>query len=171
MRTEPDVAIEHVHHPKHGPVSRLSRRGWSVDITDTGAVVVPVQTTSGKTTADLRYLLSAAYAMAEAPLQGAYEPVTASTVEHVIAALRAGYAAALASTRPTQIDVYQCAAAGWDRTGQNAPYRLVIDALRAALPPKTTLVDHPSDAVPDLFRRAIELRSRPPAAHPRGSVA
>lgn len=171
MRSEPDIAIEHVHHPKHGPVRRLSRRGWLVDITDIGAVLVPVQATSGKTTADLRQLLAAAYAMADAPLQGAYEPVTAGTVEDVIAALRAGHAAARASSRPTQIDIYQCAAAGWDRSGQRAPYRLVIDALRAALPPQTTLVDHPPAAAPDLFRRAIELRSRPPAAHPRGSVA
>lgn len=171
MRSDPDVEIEYIHHAKHGPVSRLRRRGWSVDITATGAVLVPIQATSGKSIVDLDRLLAAAYAMTEVPLHRAYDPVTSDTVEHVVAALQAGRTVALASARPAQLDVYECAAAGWERTGKQAPYRLVIDALRAALPANTTLVDHPPAAVPDLFRRAIELRSPSQRAQPRGSVA
>lgn len=171
MQSDPDVDIEYIHHAKHGPVSRLRRRGWSVDITADGAVLVPIQATSGKSIVDLERLLAAAYATTEVPLQRAYEPVTSSTVEHVLAALRAGRTVARASARPSQLDVYECAAAGWERTGRQAPYRLVIEALRAALPANTTLVDHPPTAVPDLFRRAIEIRSRSQSAHPRGSVA
>lgn len=166
-----ELGVDHVQLTA-GPATRLSWRGWLVDVYPSGAITVPEQTAADKAITDLNTLLVTAYARTGTPIHHGYSADPAQWAAHsattdrsqirgdAIAALRAGRGIAQQLWSPRKFSVYACAEHGWRQTEMRAPYAVIMAALRAALPPHMTLGyynDHaPSRrAIPDLFAAAI----------------
>jgi hypothetical protein len=188
LTNTPDVAaeigLEYVHHIKRGLLTRLTWRGWAVDI-DGPNVTVPPQNSAGKTTADLATLLGAAYRMIGTPIARGRGPLTrprtslpAPMIEEIVAVLRSARAIADTHWHWRSVDVYQCLRAAWE-ADESLPHELLVATLRAALPANTTLADYTHRAsaatIRTLFDAAIRIwRQAPPSAgtgSPRTSVA
>lgn len=166
----PTIGIEHVHHPKHGQIRRLTFNGWLVDVDGTNATV-PEQHSAGKTVADLATLLGAAYKMMNTPITRSAdaEPrlravLPAPIVGELIRVLRAAQAIADERWHRSTFDIYQCTRLAWQNAGMMLPHTLLITSLRAALPPATTLADYNHAAtartIHALFDDAISIWRR-----------
>ena len=139
---------EHTQHPTRGPATRLSWRGWQVDLGER-AVWVPVQHSTGKNIDDLGALLDAAHRILDIPVAGrpAHQRALRSGLPVPVAAelLRALCIAQRLADRHwnrTTFDLYACTGRAWQEAGMRIPYALVLTTLRAALPqPGTSLAD------------------------------
>lgn len=171
------VVIEHIADaPKGQPVTRLQFGGWVVTIDAAGAVRVPHQSLEGKTIEDLDFCLQSGYAL----LQDRELPVVEPRLKPLpalpdVAAKRtsAVLCSALISAQRQRHwrfhDFYACLSQAWladelksaDPNRLTVSYRLLVRALRAALPYPTTLTEYgrtrSPDAVFELYRSAITL--------------
>jgi hypothetical protein len=89
-----EIGHEYVRHIKRGLLTRLTWRGWAVDI-DGANVTVPLQDSAGQTTADLATLLGAAYRTIGTPIARGRGPLTrrrtilpAPMIGEIVAVLR-----------------------------------------------------------------------------------
>ncbi|OBJ10874.1 hypothetical protein [Mycobacterium sp. 1465703.0] len=160
-----NITVEHAEDLKRGHVTTVSSGGWCVTISGPN-VTVPGQDSAGKSIEDLAALLQAAYRMAATPINsgiGLLARVRTSLSEplmaDLVAVLRAAQRLAAQQWNRASRDVYRCLALAWRNTGMAVPYTLLVAALRAGLPPSTTLCDFNSDAnlhsVHALFEIAI----------------
>lgn len=173
------LAIEHIANaPKGQPVTRLEFGGWVVTIDADGAVRVPYQDIEGKTIDDLDFCLRSGYAV----LQGRDLPVSGCTsrsqlpepsspgAKRAVAVLRAARACAQRQRHWGFHDFYACLSYAWEHDEQTedpfrftVSYRLLVRAVRMALPYPTTLTEYGRDRrredVVELYSTAIALMS------------
>ncbi|GFG83161.1 MULTISPECIES: hypothetical protein [Mycobacterium] len=135
--------------------------GWTVHIAGALVTVAP-QDLSGKSIQDLRFCLEAAYDVAGIRVDAVAPQWSPHISEAVISALLGGRREAHRHWRRRSYGIYQCISAAWGQSGMDVPYTLLIRALRAALPPGTTLTGFNDDAtdcaqVVALFSHAVSI--------------
>lgn len=164
------VDIErHVGTPDAKPVTTLQFGGWITTIDAHGAVRVPYQGTDGKTIEDLAFCLRCGYALlrgaedlptAVSPLTSTPPAVSPAAAQRIADVLRSARALAQRHHGGSH-DVYIGLSNAWQSDEMRVPYRLLIKAVRAALPYPTTLTDYclasSREALIDLYSSAIEL--------------
>jgi hypothetical protein len=174
-----EIGLEYVHHVKRGLLTRLTWRGWAVDI-DCPNVTVPLQDSAGKATADLTTLLGAAYTMIGTPIARGRGPLTrrrttlpAPMIVQIVAVLSAAQAIADTHWHWRSFDVYQCLSAAWEGAEASLPHELLVATPRAALPANTTLTDYNHHAssvtIHTLFDDAIRIWRHAPHSAAAGS--
>jgi hypothetical protein len=175
-----EIGLEYVRHIKRGLLTRLTWRGWAVDI-DGANVTVPLQDSAGQTTADLATLLGAAYRTIGTPIARGRGPLTrrrtilpAPMIGEIVAVLRSAQSIADTHWHWQSFDVYQCLGAAWAEGEALLPHELLVATLRAALPANTTLADynyHASSAtIHRLFDDAIRIWRQAPHSAATGST-
>lgn len=164
------LAVEHTDHPKRGQITRLTWRGWQVNL-DGLTVCVPQQASPGNNIDDLATLLHAAYRMLNIPVvrrrsaqailrTGLPAPLAVATAQ----TLRAAQHVADKRWNRISFDVYACTKQAWLDAGMQVPYAVLVSTLRAALPqPGSSLTEHnhtaTAAAIHALYDRAIGLCS------------
>lgn len=152
--------------------TRVRWGGWTVHIQDT-AVLVPQQSSVGKTIGDLATCLRAAYALVfvGGPTSGPTTGLRGIPREAGLAAAVAEVitTAAELADRPAfqhhHCDVHTCLRKAWEDTDMRAPFATVLATVRAALPAGTTLADFNGEAkdasaTVDLLKRAAAMLAR-----------
>lgn len=174
-----DIDVQHVEHPKRGQVTRLTWRGWQVDM-DALSVTVPPQQTTARTD-DLDTLLRAAYRMLDIAVVRPRRPLTALRVAlpeplaaDLVAVLRAAQRIVDRRWDRRSTDVYAATSQAWQDAGMTVPHALLVATLRAALPPAaTSLADYEhaagAQALHTLYDHAIGLWCTDHADHARRS--
>jgi hypothetical protein len=170
------IKVNHAHHPKHGQITRLSWRGWQVDL-DGLSVCVPLQDSTGTSIDDLATLLCAAYRMLRIPvvrrpsaLAVLRRGLPTTLAAEVAQILRAAQAVADKHWDRRPFDIYACTKQSWQDAGMSVPYAALVTTLRAALPqPGSSLAEHnhtaTAAAIHTLYDHAISLcRAGRPAA-------
>ena len=165
-RTGIDVA--HLPHTRGGELTRLSWRGWHVELHGQ-RVTVPTQPINGKNSDDLDLLLGAGYRMLHiataprlSPLAHLRGRLPENMVAQIVAVLRCARRLAEIDCRREAFDVYDCTSRAWQDAGMSIPYALLLRSLRAALPPGMgALADYDrrasATAVHALYSSAIDL--------------
>jgi hypothetical protein len=155
------IAVATVHHPKRGQVTRLNWRGWQVDL-DGLSVSVPAQHSAEAQLDDLAGLLNAAYRMlgiAVLPRTQSLFGLRATLPEvlsaDVVTILRAAQRIAEQSWNRRSFDVYACTSQAWQDAGAPVPYTLLLDTLRAALPPDRASLTEYNDTSGDLAMQTL----------------
>lgn len=163
--------------PTHGAqITRLTFRGWIVDV-DRGEVTIPRQRVSaGKAIADLAVCVQAAHTLARKHQQRAPSAETVATPssrpesaqQRLAAVLRAARDIAEQQWRPVSNDVYACTRQAWEDADMNVPYAALLRALRAVLPAGTNLMEFNDEATGSaicaLYDRAITRLLTPQAS-------
>jgi hypothetical protein len=153
------------------PQTRCGGAGWTV-IISREAVTVPIQSVIGKTSDGLRDCLAAAYDFAGIELTARVPGVATVSLSAVARTLSLGGHVAKRRWRRKGYDIYSCTGAAWRANGMVVPYVSLVEALRVALPPATTLIEYNdratgSEQIHRLYTRAIgklAVRSRPTVA-------
>lgn len=165
MTSLTQLTVEHAEDLRRGRITVVSLGGWSVKIAGPN-VTVPVQDSARKSTDDLAALLQAAYQVAGTPINngiGSWARVRDALPERLvadlIAVLRAAQRTADAQWNRASCDVYRCLGLAWRDADMRVPHTLLVAAMRAGLPPATTVCDFNSTAnlhtVHALFDAAI----------------
>jgi hypothetical protein len=152
MTSAINLTVEHIQDLKRARITAVSSGGWLVKICGPN-VTVPEQDSAGKSIDDLAALLQAAYRTAGTPINcgiGSLGRVRASLpetlVSDLVAVLRSAQRIADEQWNRASRDVYRCLELAWRNTAMHVPHTLLIAAVRAALPPATTLCDFNSNA-------------------------
>lgn len=145
-------------------ITRLSWRGWIVDIVDDIAVQVPLQPTEGKSTSDLAACLRSAYARVpdcdrdSGPNTGSRRVRQAGPLADGVAAV---IAAAIAVTEAagrrsgqSVCDVYTYLRQAWVDLDRQTPFCAVLAAVRDVLA-QSTLADFSASASPEQARQLL----------------
>jgi hypothetical protein len=160
------VVVAHVPSVKGGELTRLSWRGWHIDL-DGQRVTVPAQLIADKSMEDLDLLLGAGYRMLNiataprlSPLPQLRDRLPDVMVAQIVAILRSAQRIADIDCRRRAFDIYNCTRRAWQDAGMSVPYALLLRSLRAALPPGVgTLAAYDrwarATAVHDLYTAAI----------------
>ena len=163
-----DIGVTHLTHPRGGNFTRLSWRGWHVDL-DGQRVTVPTQISAGKSIEDLDALLRTGYRMLNIPIghRARVDSLMAgrlpdALVEKIIEILWSAQHRAASHCGPAPFDVYQCTRRAWEDADMAVPYALLLSSLRAVLPPAAgSLADYTDTAGPAatsaLYGRAIDM--------------
>lgn len=143
--------------------------GWNVSIDAHGAVRVPYQDTTGKTIEDLAFCLRCGYALlrgaedlptAVSPLTSTPPAASPPVAQRIADVLRSARALAQRHQGGSH-DVYIGLSKAWQSDEMSVPYRLLVKAVRAALPYPTTLTDYclasSRETLLDLYSAAIGL--------------
>lgn len=162
------LTVTHLPGTKGEDLTRLSWRGWHVDL-DGQRVTVPTQPIAGKNTADLDLLLGTGYRMLgietaprNSPLPRVRDRLPDNAITHIVETLQSAQRIADAACRRGAFDVYDCTSQAWQDAGMSVPYAWLIRSLRAALPPAVgTLAAYDcrtsAAAVRDLYTAAIDI--------------
>lgn len=172
------VAIEHVADAAKGqPVTRLEFGGWLVTIDTHGAVRVPYQGIEGKTIDDLDFCLRSGYAVLHGrdlpvsvrPPRSELPAPSSAAAKRAVTVLSAAQECAQRQRHWGFHDFYACLSYAWQADEQQTEdpfrftvsYRLLIRALRMALPYPTTLTEYGRNRrredVLELYGAAIAL--------------
>lgn len=162
------IEVDRTEHPKRGQITRLSWRGWQVDL-DELSVSVPQQDSAGKSIDDLATLLCTAYRMLDIPVvrrpsaqtvlsRGLPAPLAGPVAQN----LRAAQEVADKHWDRRSFDIYACTKQAWLDDGLSVPYAVLVTTLRAALPnPGSSLAEHnctaTAAAIHTLYDHAISL--------------
>lgn len=135
------LTVAHLPRTKGGDLTRLSWRGWHVDL-DEHRVTVPVQPIAGKNIDDLDLLLGAGYRMLNittparlSPLPQLRDRLPDAMIAQIVAVLQSAQRLADTDCRREAFDVYDCTSRASRDAGMSVPYAPLIRSLRAALPP------------------------------------
>ncbi|SBS76620.1 hypothetical protein MHPYR_340029 [uncultured Mycobacterium sp.] len=144
MTTTPGLtglAVAHLPRIRGGDLTRLSWRGWHVDL-DQHRVTVPVQPIAGKNIDDLDLLLGAGYRMLDiataarlSPLPQLRVRLPESMITQIVAVLQSAQRIADIDSHRGVFDVYECTSRAWRDSGMSIPYAVLLRSLRAVLPP------------------------------------
>ncbi|WAJ48029.1 hypothetical protein OK015_28695 (plasmid) [Mycobacterium sp. Aquia_216] len=165
MTSLTQLTVEHADDLKRGRTTAVSSGGWCVKISGPN-VIVPVQDSAGKSMDDLATLLQAAYQMAGTRINSGIgswarvrDALPERLVDDLVAVLRAAQRTADAHWNRASCDVYRCLGLAWRDADMRVPHTLLVAAMRAGLPPETTVCDFNSTAnlhtVHALFDAAI----------------
>jgi hypothetical protein len=160
------LAVAHLPRIRGRDLTRLSWRGWHVDL-DAQRVTVPAQPIDDKNIDDLDRLLGAGYRMLNtttaarlSPLPQLRDRLPDSLITQIIAVLQSAQRLADIDCRRGAFDIYECTGRAWRDAGMSIPYAFLMRSLRAALPPGVgnlaayNRCAHPA-AVHDLYTAAI----------------
>lgn len=177
----PGPSVTHLRSTKGDDLTRLSWRGWHVDLGGQ-RVTVPSQPIAGKNTADLDLLLGTGYrvlGIATAPRNGPLpyvrDRLPDNTITHIVETLQSAQRIANAACRRGAFDVYDCTSQAWQDAGMAVPYAWLMRSLRAALPPgagNLAVYDRRASAaaVHDLYATAIRSWRRQDGSTPAASM-
>lgn len=146
----------------HRDTVQVQLDGWLVNIAGP-YVTVPRQDSTGKTSASLARCLAIAHNLAGITTLGPADTVVRSPRlgAALIDTMNGAQEIARKYWSPRSRDVYGSVRDAWQAHGMVVPYTLLIAAVRAALPPDTTLIDYNDRAdqtqIDELFSRAVEL--------------
>ena len=173
-----EIRVEEIDQTTAQGVSRAARvayRGWEVHIGHHGAVTVPMQPTEGKSVADLATCLRAAYRRVDVggptsgPTTGAGRTPRGGELGSVVGEVLMTAAGALAgnASAVAHCYIYEALRAAWEQTGRAAA---VLAAVRAQLPPHTTLTDFAAkvdgESMLAVLRSAAEVALAAPLSIP-----
>jgi hypothetical protein len=135
------LAITHLPRIRGGDLTRLSWRGWHVDL-DQHRATVPAQPIAGKNIDDLDLLLRAGYRMLNIATAARLSPVPKlrdrlpeTMITEIVEVLQSAQRTADIDCRRGAFDVYECTSRAWRDAGMSIPYAVLMRSLRAALPP------------------------------------
>lgn len=158
------VEVADVEHPaKRRHITEIRFAGWTVHV-DQATVTVPQQDLAGKAIQDLAYCLHKAYVLAQVRLSSRPAVLDPAQVPSLISTLHHAQHIAESRWSACSHDVYRCTRDAWEDTGMVVAYAALIRALRAALPPRTTLTEYSDQAdlaaICQLYTRAAALTGR-----------
>lgn len=178
-----------------GTTTRVRFRGWIIDVDAAGELTLPRQGLANIDLDDLRTCMAAAQSLAatkkaavtqtrraQAATKSAASTGLATTtpdrrapITPLVQVLCAARDIAATSWQPRRNDTYTCAKRAWADNNMQIPFAWLTRALRAVLPPDTSLTEFDDtaetiDAVTGLYDRAIEaLTVQNHGAHPVAS--
>ena len=179
--SDDEIQVEQIDQTTAQGVSRTAQvayRGWEVHIGHHGAVTVPMQPTEGKSVADLATCLRAAYRRVDVggptsgPTTGAGRTPRGGELGTVVGEVLTTAAGALAgnASAVAHCYIYDALRTAWEQTGRAAPYAAVLAAVRAQLPPHTTLTDFAAkvdgESMLAVLRSAAEVALAAPLSIP-----
>lgn len=172
------LTVAHLPRTKGGALTRLSWRGWHVDL-DEDRVTVPAQPIAGKNIDDLDLLLGAGYRMLNiaapvrlSPLPKLRDRLLDAMIAQIVAVLQSAQHLADIDCRREAFDVYGCTSRAWRDAGMSVrttSYQSGPE--RGPTPESLAIAQAAIDAVAHKESRAAPRRAARTASAPRQARA